>query len=170
LEFGIWYLEFGILSPFAIFVKKETIMADFNQSKNSTQLAPSKTKLFFKRIRKYIYLALTLFVVIVGIYVYWSFFFTFSDGYRAGLLQKFSRKGNIFKTYEGEMILSSVQSSKNVALASEKFLFSVADHDVAMQLEKLQGQNVVVHYTEKNNTLPWRGETVFIVSSVKLNE
>jgi hypothetical protein len=46
----------------------------------------------------------------------------------------------------------------------------VADHDVAMQLEKLQGQNVVVHYTEKNNTLPWRGETVFIVSSVKLNE
>jgi hypothetical protein len=102
--------------------------------------------------------------------VYWSFFFTFSDGYRAGLLQKFSRKGNIFKTYEGEMILSSVQSSKNVALASEKFLFSVADHDVAMQLEKLQGQNVVVHYTEKNNTLPWRGETVFIVSSVKLNE
>mgnify|MGYP001769635600 CR=1 FL=1 len=145
-------------------------MADYNHSQNSTQPAPTRTQLFMKKIRKYLYLALTLFILLVGIYVYWSFFFTFSDGYRAGLLQKFSRKGTIFKTYEGEMILSSVQSNKNVALASEKFLFSVADHDVAMQLEKLQGQNVVVHYTEKNNTLPWRGETVFIVSSVKLNE
>ncbi len=145
-------------------------MADFNQSSTSTQPAPSRTKLFFKRIRKYLYLALTLFIVIVGIYVYWSFFFTFSDGYRAGLLQKFSRKGTVFKTYEGEIILSSVQSSKNVALASEKFLFSVADSEVAMQLEQLQGKNVVVHYSEKNNTLPWRGETVFVVSSVKVNE
>ncbi len=145
-------------------------MADINQSSGSVQQTPSRTKLFFKRIRKYIYMVITLFVVIVGIYVYWSFFFTFSDGYRAGLLQKFSRKGTIFKTYEGEMILSSVQSSKNVALASEKFVFSVDDHDVAVQLEKLQGKNVVVHYTEKNNTLPWRGETVFMVSSVKLSE
>ena len=145
-------------------------MADNNYSQNSTKPAPSRTKLFFKRIRKYIYLALTLFIVIVGIYVYWSFFFTFSDGYRAGLLQKFSRKGTVFKTYEGEMILSSVQSNKNVALASEKFIFSVDDKDVAVQLEKLQGKNVVVHYTEKNHTLPWRGETVFMVSSVKLSE
>ncbi len=145
-------------------------MADINQSKGSVQQTPSRTKLFFKRIRKYIYLAISLFVVIVGIYVYWSFFFTFSDGYRAGLLQKFSRKGTIFKTYEGEMILSSVQSNKNVALASEKFVFSVDDKEVAVQLEKLQGKNVVVHYTEKNNTLPWRGETVFMVSSVKLSE
>lgn len=131
---------------------------------------PGRATVIKKKIRKYLYLALTLFVIVVGLYVYWSFFFTFSDGYRAGLLQKFSRKGNVFKTYEGEMILSSVQSSKNVALASEKFMFSVADHDVAVQLEKLQGKYVVVHYTEKNNTLPWRGETTFIVSSVKLSD
>jgi len=145
-------------------------MADFNKTTGVAKPAPSRAKLFFKRIRKYIYLLITLFVVIVGIYVYWNFFFTFSDGYRAGLLQKFSRKGTIFKTYEGEMILSSVQSNKNVALASEKFLFSVQDEEVALQLEKLQGQNVVVHYTEKNQALPWRGETTFIVSSVKVNE
>jgi hypothetical protein len=87
-------------------------MANTNYSQNGNQPAPSRTKLFFKRIRKYLYLALTLFIIVVGIYVYWSFFFTFSDGYRAGLLQKFSRKGTVFKTYEGEMILSSVQSKK----------------------------------------------------------
>jgi hypothetical protein len=62
--------------------------------------------------------------------------------------------------------MSSVQSSNNVALASEKFLFSVQDETVALQLEKLQGKIINVHYKEKNHTLPWRGETVFIVSSV----
>jgi len=143
-------------------------MASNNQLNSKAESKPMSV--FKKKLRKYLYIVLTFFILIVVAYVYWSFFFTFSDGYRAGLLQKFSRKGNIFKTYEGEMILSSVQSNKNVALASEKFVFSVADHDVAIQMEKLQGKNVVVHYTEKNNTLPWRGETTFIVSSVKLSD
>ncbi len=145
-------------------------MADLNQTNSKADQAKKPMSVVKRKIRKYFYIALTFVVLIIGAYIYWSFFFTFSDGYRAGLLQKFSRKGNIFKTYEGEMILSSVQSNKNVALASEKFVFSVSDTDVALQLEKLQGKNVVVHYTEKNQTLPWRGETVFIVSSVKLSD
>jgi len=143
-------------------------MANINQSNG--EINPSRSGFLKKKIKKYLYLTLAVLILIIGIWTYWSFFYTFSDGYRAGLLQKFSRKGNIFKTYEGEMILSSVQSNNNVALASEKFLFSVADVDVALQLEKLQGKNVVVHYTEKNNTLPWRGETKFVVSSVKLSD
>lgn len=145
-------------------------MADINQTNRKADQDKKPMSVVKKKIRKYLFIALTFFVLIVAAYVYWSFFFTYSDGYRAGLLQKFSRKGNIFKTYEGEMILSSVQSNKNVALASEKFIFSVADHDVAIQMENMQGKNVVVHYTQKNNTLPWRGETEFIVNSVKLSD
>ena len=72
------------------------------------------------------------------------------------------------KTYEGEMILSSVQSNANVAIASEKFLFSVADESVAKQMEQIQGKNVVVHYREKKGTLPWRGDSPYIVDSVKV--
>jgi len=145
-------------------------MAEINQSNNVSDTVAKPAAKFLKKIKKYLYMVLATVVVIIGIYIYWSFFFTYSDGYRAGMLQKFSRKGTIFKTYEGEMILSSVQSNKNVALASEKFMFSVSDKQVALQLEKLQGKNIVVHYTEKNNTLPWRGETVYIVSSVKLSD
>jgi hypothetical protein len=136
------------------------------QTQNDKAEIKPKSKLR-RKIRKYLFIALTFFFLIVSVYVYWSFFFTFSDGYRAGMLQKFSHKGNIFKTYEGEMVLSSVQSNKNVTLASEKFLFSVTDKNVAFQLDTLQGRNVIVHYTQKNNTLPWRGETAFIVNSVK---
>jgi len=145
-------------------------MADNSQTNSKSQAATKPAGRIKKKIKRYLYLALAFCILIIGIYIYWSFFFTYSDGYRAGMLQKFSRKGTIFKTYEGEMILSSVQSNNNVALASEKFLFSVADEDIATQLEKLQGKNVVVHYTQKNRTLPWRGETLFIVSSVKLSE
>ena len=143
-------------------------MADFSNLQNAS--TPTRKSVIKKKIKRYFYYLVSVVILLVGIWIYWSYFFNYSDGYRAGLLQKFSRKGNIFKTFEGEMVLSSVQSNKNVTLASEKFLFSVSDKEVALQLEKLQGQNVVVHYTEKNNTLPWRGETTFMVSSVKLSE
>jgi hypothetical protein len=100
-------------------------------------------------------------------YFYWKYFFTYSNGNRYGLLQKFSHKGNIFKTYEGEMILSSVRGNNNVALASEKFFFSVNKKDVAEKLSNMQGQYVTVHYKEKNGTLAWRGDSKYIVDSVK---
>jgi hypothetical protein len=117
---------------------------------------------------KYILRIIILVIVVVVAIVYWKYAFTYSEGYRAGLLQKFSSKGNVFKTYEGEMILSSVQSNANVAIASEKFLFSVTDKTLANQIERMQGDNIVVHYREKNGTLPWRGESCYIVDSVKV--
>jgi predicted secreted protein len=105
-------------------------------------------------------------VLIFGIYFYWKYFMNYSSGNRYGLLQKFSHKGNLFKTYEGELILSSVRSNANVALASEKFFFSVNDRRTAEKLMNLQGRNVTLHYKEKNGTLPWRGDSPYIVDSV----
>ncbi|HYH15294.1 MAG TPA: hypothetical protein VD794_08740 [Flavisolibacter sp.] len=104
----------------------------------------------------------------LGIFIYWKYAFTYSNGNRYGLLQKFSEKGTLFKTYEGELILSSVRGNLNVPIASEKFFFSVKDRDVAQKLMDLQGQPVTVHYKEKNGTLPWRGETRYIVDSVRV--
>jgi len=141
-----------------------------NISQSDGKIKPGRASGIKRKIKKYLYLTLAFLILVIGVWFYWEFFYTYSDGYRAGLLQKFSHKGNVFKTYEGEMILSSVQSNTNVAIASEKFLFCVANVDVALQLEKLQGKNVVVHYAEKNNTLPWRGESKYIVNSVKISE
>lgn len=108
-------------------------------------------------------------LLIFGIYFYWKYFFTYSSGKRVGLLQKFSEKGTLFKTYEGELILSSIRSNTNVALASEKFLFSVNDKKTADKLMDLQGRTVVLHYKQKNGTLPWRGEYPYIVDSVQVD-
>jgi len=114
-------------------------------------------------------IALILLLVIAG-FVYWRYYFTYSEGERFGLLQKFSHKGNLFKTYEGEMILSSVQSNANVPIASEKFFFSVTEKPVAEQLMKFQGRHVTVHYKQKKATLPWRGESDYIVDSVRVEQ
>lgn len=117
-------------------------------------------------MRKFITRLLIVLILFIGSLIYWKYFFTYSEGYRAGLLQKFSSKGSLFKTYEGEIILSSVQTTTNMAIASEKFYFSVTEEDVAKKIERLQGENVVVHYTQKNSTLPWRGETPYLVDSI----
>lgn len=121
-------------------------------------------------MKKFVGWFVFILIIILAAFIYWKYFFTFSEGYRAGLLQKFSKKGTFFKTYEGEMILSSVQSRSDIALASEKFFFSVADEKIANDLNKIQGVYIVVHYTEKNGILPWVGETRYLVDSVKVNE
>lgn len=125
-------------------------------------------KINFKPIKKILYWMLFILVIILVVFIYFKYVFDYSKGYRAGLLQKFSEKGIVFKTYEGEMILSSVQSNTNVAIASEKFLFSVSRDEVARQMEQIQGKNVVVHYREKKGVLPWVGESRYIVDSVRV--
>jgi len=118
-----------------------------------------------KKVLKWI---LILVVVIGSIVIYWKYFYTYSEGYRAGLLQKFSSKGTLFKTYEGEMILSSISSNRDVAIASEKFQFTLANKDLVRQFDTLQGSTVIVHYKQKNATLFWRGDSPYLVDSVRI--
>lgn len=141
-----------------------------NLSTSSSQSTQKSGNPFYKSVRK-IFLYLLLLVLLFGAgFIYWNYYYTYSDGSRAGLLQKFSRKGNVFKTYEGEMILSSVQSNANVPLASEKFFFSVSNPKVASQISALQGDFIVVYYKEKKGTLPWRGESAYVVDSVSVSK
>jgi hypothetical protein len=125
----------------------------------------SEIVLVTKKVLKW----LLILIVLIGIiFIYWKYFYTYSEGYRAGLLQKFSSRGTVFKTYEGEMILSSVSSSRDVALASEKFLFTLTNKSLVRQFDTLQGETVIVHYKQKNATLFWRGDSPYLVDSVKV--
>jgi hypothetical protein len=111
---------------------------------------------------------LAILSVILIVFAYFRYIYDYSEGYRAGLLQKFSSKGVIFKTYEGEMILSSVSSNRDVALASEKFLFTMTNKEIVRQFDTLQGEMVIVHYREKMGRLFWRGDSKYLVDSVRL--
>lgn len=105
---------------------------------------------------------ITFFILalLIGIsgYVYWFYFNPYSDGLREGVLQKFSRKGNVMKTYEGEIIqLGFGQRGSN--FNAQYFYFSVDDLNVADSLQKCAGKVVELHYTQYRRSLPWRGET-----------
>ena len=129
---------------------------------------PSFWSAFVIKTRKVLKWLLILIVVIGFSSIYWKYFYTYSEGYRAGLLQKFSHKGAIFKTYEGEIILSSVSSNRDVTLASEKFLFTVTNKTLMRQFDTLQGLSVIVHYRQKNAPVFWRGDSPYLVDSVKV--
>jgi len=135
---------------------------------SSAKVAETKWSVVKRKVRKILYLITFSLILILALFIFWKYFYTYSEGYRAGLLQKFSRKGTLFKTYEGEMILSSVTGGNNVVIASEKFFFSVADKQLASQLDTLQGRNVILHYRQKNGALLWKGHTPYYVDSVRL--
>lgn len=130
-------------------------------------VAASKWSVIKRKTRKVFYWIGFFLIIFIGLFIYWKYYYTYSDGYRAGLLQKFSHKGSIFKTYEGELILSSVSGRNDVVIASEKFFFSVTDRKLANTLDTLQGRNVILHYVQKNAPLIWKGDTPYYVDSVK---
>lgn len=123
---------------------------------------------FISKTKKITKWTLAILIIVLGFFIYFKYFYTFSEGYRAGILQKFSSKGMIFKTYEGEMILSSVTSGRDVALASEKFLFTLTNKELVRQFDTIQGEMVIVHYTQKKGSLFWRGESPYLVDSVRV--
>ena len=127
----------------------------------------SKWSAFTGKMKKlFIWFCVLVFIMISSL-IYWKYFYTYSEGYRAGLLQKFSHKGTLFKTYEGEMILSSVATTRDVAIASEKFFFTLINKKLIRQFDTLQGNMVIVHYKQKNNRVFWRGDSPYLVDSVK---
>ena len=84
-------------------------------------------------------------VIVLVVAYFWAVLsWNYSTGERAGWIQKFSRKGWICKTWEGEMAMVSMPGS-----TSEKFVFTVREPDVVEQINKLMGRRVTLHYEEK---------------------
>ncbi len=93
--------------------------------------------------------------------------FVFSEGNRAGLLYKFSKKGYVFKTYEGELNLGGVNTAPNAGLMNNIWVFSVKDEAVADKLMEMEGKYVRLHYNQVNKAFFWEGETTYFVDAVE---
>ena len=123
-----------------------------------------------KKMKKIIIWAGIIILLVFAFMFYWNYVNTFSEGNRAGTLQKFSKKGSFFKTYEGELIMNSIASTGNTTIASEKFLFSVKDENVAKALFELEGKHVTLKYEQKRNHMPWSGDTDYYVTEIVSKE
>ncbi len=94
---------------------------------------------------------------------------TYSDGARAGYLVKISKKGVVFKTYEGQLDLSGIGISGDVGGGARNiWAFSVSDDEVYKELQKYEGKKVSLHYKEKMNSFPWQGDTNYFVDDVEV--
>jgi hypothetical protein len=91
--------------------------------------------------------------------------FSYSSGDRAGVLQKFSRKGWICKTWEGELAMTTVPG-----VAPVLWQFSVRDEHVAEEVRRGLGHWVVVNYIEHRG-IPTScfGDTPYFVESITIH-
>jgi len=123
-----------------------------------TAIQKNPRKSFRKGFRTFILVV----VAILALAIYWFYFNVKSNGDRKGVLIKFSHKGNFFKTDEGEMWLGCRQT-----VNAEKYFFSVTNDSVATLLRNLQDECLQLEYREFRATLPWRGDSKYIVYGVK---
>ena len=109
-------------------------------------------------------------VVILGLaaFVFFKFFFVYSEGVNEGDINYFQKEGFIFKTYEGKMIQTGVKSIKGAqgTIQSNEFNFSVENEAVAAKLNEMSSEGVKLHWKRYLGTLPWRGNSEFVVDSV----
>lgn len=101
-----------------------------------------------------------------ALYIWAVLSWSYSEGERAGFLQKVSYKGWICKTWEGELSLVAIPGA-----APEKFLFTVRDEAVAQQLNEVAGKRVTLKY-EQHRGLPTScfGDTDYFVVGVAVIE
>ncbi len=98
----------------------------------------------------------------VGYYVYRTY--TISEGTRTGTLFKISKKGVVFKTFEGQIHLggSAVMTQQSV------WDFSAKNAAVYDQMQQYEGKLVKCHYRQLVDPFPWQGDTDYIVYAVEL--
>jgi hypothetical protein len=110
----------------------------------------------------------TLVVAVLAAFIFFKFFFVYSEGVNEGDINYFQKEGFVFKTYEGKMIQTGVKSVKGAqgTIQSNEFKFSVESEKVAAQLNEISNVGVRLYWKRYLGTLPWRGNSEYVVDSV----
>jgi hypothetical protein len=90
--------------------------------------------------------------------------FSYSEGERVGYIQKFSEKGWICKTWEGEIAMVNLPGQ-----IANTFQFTVRDDSIAALINAAQGKRVALSY-EQHKGVPTAcfGETEYFVNGVRV--
>jgi hypothetical protein len=124
---------------------------------------PARKKSRWKRRLAIILLTpVALFILYTLFVLTWSY----SSGERAGYVQKFSKKGFIVKTWEGELAMVNMPGTM-----PEKFPFTVRDDSVAAHINASLGKRVVLRYDQHIGVpTSFFGDTEYFVHDVRVIE
>lgn len=130
----------------------------------TTSTLSGKLSVLKSRLLKYLVVMVILLAVLFAGYVWLTLHWSYADGERAGYLQKFSKKGWLCKTWEGELSLVALPG-----VAPEKFLFTVRDDEVAKRVSDAVGKHVDLLYAQHRGVVSTCfGDTEYFVNGVKI--
>lgn len=111
--------------------------------------------------------ALSALIVPALLFSLWAFaalHYTYSAGSRAGTVQKFSQKGWLCKTWEGELAMANLPGA-----LQERWSFSVRDDSVAATLNRSLGSKVALSYAQhKGVPTSCFADTEYYVTAVRV--
>jgi type VI protein secretion system component Hcp len=122
-------------------------------------------------MRKTITISLSI-LILAGLgYVSFLYYGVYSEGVRAGTVIKLSKKGVMFKTWEGQLNIRSFGAVSSNNQLSEVFEFSIeSDQEKTIKLLEevsLSGERVNLHYLERYRILSWRGSTKYFITKLE---
>src|SRR5262245_45173531 len=129
----------------------------------ATAPTPPPPRSFLRSVRRAILMMVVLAVIGLALYTWAAWSFTYSEGERAGYVQKFSKKGWLCKTWEGELAMANLPGAM-----PEVFDFTVHDEAVAAEINQAMGERVTLHY-EQHLGLPTScfGDTSHFVVKIR---
>lgn len=120
------------------------------------------------KVKRFLLIILGLAILGGAIFI-WVSGWTFSEGTRAGELIKISRKGVVFKTFEGQVNLGGFESDAD-GIVGNIWSFSTTDKKVYKQLQELEGKKIKLHYKQRYKPMIWQGKTEYFVEKIELIE
>ena len=116
-----------------------------------------------KVVIRYFVLLLIGILLVISEWNWIALSWSYSEGERTGYVQKFSRKGWLCKTWEGEVAMVTMPGA-----IPDRFQFTVSDDAVAAKINAMAGRRIVVHYRQ-HKFIPTTcfGETEYFVSQVR---
>ena len=136
-------------------------MSEFNQ------VVSSGMKTVKKWVRKLFWILLALVVLGTAGFI-WVSNWTYSKGSRSGYIVKITKKGVIWKTFEGQLNLGGVQTdAEQGGLMGNIWDFSVPKRYVYDKLQQYEGKQVRLYYRQVYNNMPWQGKTSYFITDVE---
>lgn len=118
------------------------------------------------RILSWLAAAVLVAIALFAGYTWLTLTWSYSKGERSGYVQKFSQKGWLCKTWEGELTMLPLQG-----MVPEKFSFSVREDRLAAEITRAMGKRMALVY-EQHKGVPTRcfGESEYFVTAIKVME
>lgn len=127
-----------------------------------------------QKLKKYLVVFALFIFILLGAGAAFIMYGNYADGYRVGTILKMSKKGVIFKTWEGELsqgFLESTQDAGSAGVGTKIWYFTAEDDDAIIQVMDKAiegGHRVKLFFHEKYTSLPWIGETRNVVYQVEM--